>query len=108
MLTGRNASDIQDAINYALAACPGMFVREIGESAFNGRGCKYFFDRDKRTTRADWMKKAIETANAAGLKIRKTWLVRDAAALAIEIDRQARAGGVDAYRGERFPFCAVA
>jgi hypothetical protein len=100
MKTKINGSELQDAFHYALAACQG-FSWNGWESSFT-RECDRRLDikKDKPASRSELMREAVRKAQSAGLKIKKTWLVRDAEKLAAEIDRQAREHGLHPNSGE--------
>jgi hypothetical protein len=96
------AAILQDAIHYALAACPDGYVASIGETTFTGRTFGQF-EANKTPSRGDFVKHAVKKALEGGLDIKSRWLVRDAVLLAQTIDRLARAEGIEAYAGSLAP-----
>lgn len=91
-----DASKVQDAYHYALAALGGSHPITGEESAFGGTGN---FEMHSAST---WMRKAYRAAKEAGcVSVRSPRSLSDAMNLATNIKLDARADGIDAHTGER-------
>jgi hypothetical protein len=92
-----DASKVQDAYHYALAACPGGVLGGY-DSSFQGGNAEY--------SPSKYLRMAYLAAKEAGCDVKAPRALRDAPTLAEAIDLEARAGGVWAYGGCRLcPFC---
>lgn len=86
-----NATIVQDAYHYALAAMGGS--RKGLESSFSGRNADY--------SRGQYMKLAYQTAKKAGLDVDRPKRLADVAEMVEYIEARCTHQGVDPFTGEK-------